>query len=43
MSTSQLGLLISALALHETMNGSLGLGVALVSAGVLLTTADLRR
>jgi drug/metabolite transporter (DMT)-like permease len=35
------GLLISALAFHETVNASLGLGVALVSAGILLTTTDL--
>jgi len=31
------GLLISALTFHETVNLSLGLGIALVSAGVLLT------
>jgi drug/metabolite transporter (DMT)-like permease len=31
------GLLISAVTFHETVNASLGLGVALVSAGVLLT------
>ena len=35
------GLLISALTFHETVNGSLGLGVALVSGGVLLTAVEL--
>lgn len=35
------GLLISALTFHEPVNASLGLGAALVSAGVLLTTTDL--
>jgi drug/metabolite transporter (DMT)-like permease len=32
------GLLISALAFHEAVNLSLGLGVVLIAAGVLLTT-----
>src|SRR5262245_34971071 len=35
------GLLISALTFHETINVSLGLGVALVGAGVLATATEL--
>lgn len=38
LAVPSLGLLISALTLHEAVNMSLGLGVALVAAGVLLTT-----
>ena len=38
MAVPSVGLLISALTFHETVNVSLGLGVALVSAGVPLTT-----
>ena len=37
------GLLISALAFHEAVNLSLGLGVVLIAAGVLLTTTGARR
>jgi drug/metabolite transporter (DMT)-like permease len=36
------GLLISALTFHEAVNVSLGLGVVLISAGVLLTHTELR-
>ncbi len=35
------GLLISALTFHEAVNVSLGLGVVLISAGVLLTSTEL--
>jgi len=41
LAVPSVGLLISALAFHESLNVSLGLGVALVSAGVLLTTTEL--
>ena len=41
LAVPSVGLLISALTFHETVNVSLGLGVALVSAGVLLTTTEL--
>jgi drug/metabolite transporter (DMT)-like permease len=41
LAVPSVGLLISALAFHEPVNASLGLGIALVSAGVLLTTTDL--
>src|SRR5262245_28917427 len=34
------GLLISALTFHEEIDASLGIGIALVSAGVLLTTTE---
>ena len=37
------GLLISALTFHEAVNLSLGLGVVLISAGVLLTSTDQSR
>lgn len=41
LAVPSVGVLISALTFHESLNGSLGLGVALVSAGVLLTTTEL--
>ena len=41
LAVPSVGLLISALTFRETLNVSLGLGVALVSAGVLLTTTEL--
>jgi drug/metabolite transporter (DMT)-like permease len=37
------GLLVSALTFHEAVNVSLGLGVVLISAGVLLTNTELSR
>ena len=41
LAVPSVGLLISALTFRESLNVSLGLGVALVSAGVLLTTTEL--
>ena len=41
LAVPSVGLLISAITFHESLNVSLGLGVALVSAGVLLTTTEL--
>jgi drug/metabolite transporter (DMT)-like permease len=41
LAVPSVGLLISALIFHETLNVSLGLGVALVTVGVLLTTTEL--
>ena len=41
LAVPSVGLLISALTFHETLNVSLGLGVALVTVGVLLTTTEL--
>ena len=38
LAVPSLGLLISALTFHEAVNVSLGLGVVLIAAGVLLTT-----
>lgn len=42
LAVPSVGLLISALTLHEAVNVSLGLGIALVSAGVLLTATATR-
>jgi drug/metabolite transporter (DMT)-like permease len=43
LAVPSVGVLVSAVAFHETVNVTLGLGIALVTAGVLLTTADVSR